>query len=145
MKKKLLSVFAALLLGFTVQAQATDYTRLGWSCGFELGGGFFATAGYCFNPHVGVTLDLGVSGAMIDESTLGWRFSGLAEGHFYLLDRKTTPMASLRLGTFGFSEFVFDAMVGAALKNWELLVGYRYYSGINPSGLAFSVGYNWRF
>lgn len=143
--KKTLLILTALVMSFCTQAQeSSSYTRgNGWLLRPETG--FFFNVGYQINPNLSVSAGPGFSLYATGSAQFKAGFSLDADARYYLFDRPFTPMATLKIGTYSFSYFVGEVLVGVTLKDWDFQVGYALTPGMYTNGgLAWSIGYNFR-
>ena len=143
--KKLLTVFFASALFVCAYGQTSNYTRgSGWLLRPETG--IFLNVGRQFNPHLSISVGPGFSayGTENAKLKLDWALNG--DVRYYMFDKKFTPMATLRVGTFSFSYFFAQALAGVTWKDWDFQVGYLFTPGMYTSGnISWSIGYNFRF
>lgn len=144
--KKILLVFAVFTMAFCAHGQnGSDYTRgSGWLLRPETG--LFLNFGYQFNPNLSVSAGPGFSLYLTEMTKINGNFSLNADVRYYFLDKKVSPMVTLRAGTIAFSYFIGQVLAGVALKDWDLQAGWIFTPGMYTNGsVSIAVGYNFRF
>lgn len=150
--KKTPLVLAALFMCIGIQAQeSTGYTRgQGWFIRPETG--YFLNVGYQYDHRYTISFGPGFSFYQTNATTIKGAFSLDLEANWYILDKKFTPMISVREGLIDFKCLFVQLMAGVSWKDWDFQVGY----GLNYNfdrksnldgsvgGFAWEIGYNFR-
>ena len=144
--KKMLLVFSVLTMAFNAHGQnGSGYTRgSGWLLRPETG--FFLNFGRQFTPNLSVSAGPGFTLYANELTKINGGLSLNADVRYYFLDKKVSPMVTLRAGTISFSYFIGQVLAGVALKDWVLQAGWIFTPGMYTSGsVSFAIGYNFRF